>query len=50
MSVHPVYLLAFLTLGLVIAFGAWNLVSTRRQQKHGTDNIAGPGGKSDPLR
>jgi hypothetical protein len=50
MSIHPVYLLLFVTLLLVAAFAAWNLLSTRRQQKHGTDNISGPGGKNDPLR
>jgi hypothetical protein len=50
MSIHPVYLLLFVTLLLVAAFAVWNLLSTRRQQKYGTDNISGPGGKNDPLR
>ncbi len=50
MLIHPVYLLLFVTLLLVAAFAAWNLLSTRRQQKYGTDNISGPGGKNDPLR
>jgi hypothetical protein len=50
MSIHPVYLLLFVTLLLVAALAAWNLLATRRQQKHGTDNISGPGGKNDPLR
>ncbi len=45
---HPVFVLAFVTLLLVVAFGIWNVVGTRRQQKHGTD-IPGPGGKNDPL-
>ena len=45
---HPVYLLAFLTFLLVIAFLVWNLISVRRNQKTG-DKTSGIGGPNDPL-
>ena len=49
MSDHPLYWLAFLTFIVVAGFAVWNLISTRRQQKHG-GNVSGPGGPNDPLR
>jgi hypothetical protein len=46
---HPVYLLAFLTLLIVAAVAVWSLWSTRRQQQPGP-TTSGPGGPNDPLR
>ncbi len=46
---HPVYLLAFVTLLLVLGVADWSLWSTRRQQQPG-ETTSGPGGPNDPLR
>jgi hypothetical protein len=48
-SVHPVYILAFLTLFLVAGVAIWSLWSTTRQQQPGP-TTSGPGGPNDPLR
>jgi hypothetical protein len=45
---HPVYTLAFVTFLLVIGFLIWNLLSVRRNQKHG-DGATGIGGPNDPM-
>jgi hypothetical protein len=45
---HPLFILAFATLFAVVAFGAWNLISTRRNQKTGGD-VSGLGGPADPM-
>ena len=45
---HPVYLLAFLTFGLIIAYLVWNRISTGRH-KFGPNNPAGLGGENDPI-
>ncbi len=45
---HPLFILAFITLLAVIAFGVWNWMSTRRHQQTG-GNTSGVGGASDPL-
>ncbi len=47
--VHPVYVLAFLTLLIVAGLALWNLWSTKRQQQPG-ETTSGPGGPNDPLR
>jgi hypothetical protein len=46
---HPVYLLAFLTLLIVAGVAIWSLWSTTRQQAPG-ETTSGPGGPNDPLR
>ena len=45
---HPVYILALVTLLAVFAFGVWNYMSTRQHQKTG-GNTTGIGGPNDPL-
>jgi hypothetical protein len=45
---HPLLWLALATFGLVMAWGVYNLLATKRQQKHGHD-IEGIGGKNDPF-
>jgi hypothetical protein len=45
---HPVYILAFVTLIAVIAFGVWNYLSTRRHQQTG-GHTSGLGGPADPM-
>jgi hypothetical protein len=45
---HPLYILAFATFLLVIGFGVWNWISTRRHQKTG-GNVSGLGGPADPM-
>lgn len=45
---HPVYILAFATFLLVLAFFGWNLLSTHRRIKHGR-NVEGIGGANDPM-
>jgi hypothetical protein len=47
--VHPLYVLAFLTLLIVAGFAIWNLWSTKRQQEPGP-TTSGLGGPNDPLR
>ncbi len=46
---HPVYLLAFLTLLIVAGVAIWSLWSTKRQQQPGPTK-SGPGGPNDLLR
>jgi hypothetical protein len=48
MSGHPLFLLAILTLLLVLAFAVWSLSSTLRRHKYG-ENVPGVGGRNDPL-
>jgi len=45
---HPLFILAFVTLFAVIAFGVWNWLSTRRHRQTG-GNVAGIGGPADPM-
>lgn len=45
---HPLLLLAIATMAVVLAFAAWNYVSTRRRQKYGS-KVRGMGGENDPL-
>jgi hypothetical protein len=45
---HPLFLLVFVTLLAVIAFGVWNWVSLRRHQQTG-GNVSGFGGAADPM-
>ena len=45
---HPLFLLAFVTLAAVAAFGFWTYRSTQRHQETG-GRAAGMGGSSDPL-
>jgi hypothetical protein len=45
---HPVWLLAFVTFGLIAAFLVWTRISTSRH-RHGPNNPHGMGGESDPL-
>ena len=45
---HPLLWLAIATFIVVIGFLVWNLISTRRQQKHGP-NVSGLGGPNDPM-
>jgi hypothetical protein len=47
-AMHPVYILAFVTFLLVIAFLAWNLISVRKHQKTG-GKTSGFGGPNDPM-
>jgi hypothetical protein len=47
-SDHPLYLLAFLTFFLVLAFLIWNRISLRRNQQTG-GKTSGLGGPNDPL-
>jgi len=46
MSGHPLYLLAFLTFFLVLAFFGWSKISTKRSQQGKTSGLGGP---NDPL-
>jgi hypothetical protein len=46
---HTVYILAFVTFGLVLAFLAWNMISMRRHQATGGGKTSGIGGKADPM-
>ena len=46
MSSHPLYLLVFVTLAVVIAFAAWSFLSTKGHEK---DPNKGLGGPNDPL-
>lgn len=48
---HPVYILAFVTFILVIAFLVWNLLSVRQHQKTGGrgHETTGVGGPNDPM-
>ena len=45
---HPVYLLSFGTLFVVLAIGGWSYLSTRRTQKHGA-KAKGIGSPKDPM-
>jgi hypothetical protein len=44
---HPLFILAFATFVLIIGFLAWNVISVRRHRF--SQDVAGPGGSSDPL-
>ena len=44
---HPVYILAFATFGLIIAFLVWNRISAGRHSFG--SNPAGVGGENDPI-
>jgi len=45
---HPLFLLAIATLLIVLAIGAWSLLSVKRRQKYG-ESASGVGGPNDPL-
>ncbi|MGD0102522.1 MAG: hypothetical protein ABSC06_00615 [Rhodopila sp.] len=45
---HPVYVLAFITFLLVLAFLVWNLLSLKEHQRTG-GKITGIGGPNDPM-
>jgi hypothetical protein len=45
---HPVYILAFVTFGAVMAFGGWSWLSAKRNQQTG-GKTSGIGGPNDPL-
>lgn len=45
---HPLLWLALSTFLIVMAWGVYNVLATKRQLKHGHD-IEGIGGKNDPL-
>jgi hypothetical protein len=48
MGVHPVWLLAFVTLIVVMGVGIWSWLSTKRHQQTG-GKTSGLGGPNDPL-
>ena len=48
MSESPVFLLALVTMGLVLVFLIWNYLSVRRNQKTG-GKTSGLGGPNDPM-
>jgi hypothetical protein len=48
LTMHPVYILAFVTFFLLAGFLVWNLISVRRNQKTG-GKTSGLGGPNDPL-
>jgi len=45
---HPVYVLAFITFLLVLAFLVWNLLSVKEHQRTG-GKTTGIGGPNDPM-
>jgi len=45
---HPLFLLAVITLIIVLAFAGWNLASVRRRQKYGSA-AKGIGSDNDPM-
>ena len=45
---HPIYILAFATFGLLLIFLGWNFVSTRRSLRLGA-KAEGIGSSSDPM-
>jgi hypothetical protein len=44
---HPLFLLAFATFVVIIAFLVWNLLSAKRHRF--SRDVSGPGGSNDPL-
>jgi hypothetical protein len=48
MGVHPVWLLAFVTLIVVMGVGIWSWLSTKRHQQTG-GKTSGLGGPNDPM-
>jgi hypothetical protein len=45
---HPIWLLAFVTLAAAAGFAIWSYSSTKQQQKTG-GHTSGIGGAADPL-
>ena len=45
---HPVYLLAFATFAILVAFLIWNKISINRRQQTG-GHTSGLGGPNDPM-
>ncbi len=45
---HPLFLLAAITLVVVLGLAGWNLASVRRRQKYGSA-AKGIGGDNDPM-
>jgi hypothetical protein len=46
---HPLFVLAIVTLLAVIAFAIWNLMSVHRNQQTGGNAVEGIGGVADPM-
>ncbi len=45
---HPLFLLAIVTLLIVLAIGVWSLLAVKRRQKYGR-KTEGIGGDNDPM-